>query len=373
VTEFVGALDLAETANSLGVAFDPRVNSIGAIRLICATLVVCGHAISFGGYGGDTLMDLTRGQVSLARASVDVFFALSGFLLAGSCERSTLLDFARNRFLRIFPGFWVCLAVTALIVPPLVYGLAPGWDYVRLQASLFWPIGAPASVPGLFADNHFNWINGALWTLRWEVWCYASLPIAMWVISRFKWAALLILVALWAMFAMAIVNPGASPAVGSPFRLFSAFYAGVTAYTFRDRIPLRASLAAVLVGVLALATTLGALYFPVPMGAFYFVSPVALTYVVLYLAVRLPLTKLNTKTDLSYGIYIYGSFLLQVAVSFGVEAPNVSYWNLISLVMAVTLVFAWLSWILVEKPAMTLKSRPSLRDPDRDVLQSVSI
>lgn len=307
-------------------------------------------------------MEASRGQLSLARSSVDVFFILSGFLLARSCERSSLLEFARNRFLRIFPGLWVCLILTGLLAPVVIYGLAPGWNYVLLTAPLFWPLSAPSAIPGLFTDNRFIWVNSALWTLRWEVWCYASLPIAMWIIARAKWAAILILAALWAVFSFNILAPvSETAAVTSPFRLFTFFYAGVAAYSFRDSIPIRGTLFALSFGLLAAGTALGALYLPISMGVFYLIAPVALTYFVLYLAARLPLRRLNTKTDLSYGVYIYGSFVLQVAVSFGVRAPAVPYWPMVFGVMAVTLILAWLSWTLVEKPAMGLRNAKLFR------------
>lgn len=100
-----GGRTLAET-------FDPKSNAIGAIRLACALAVIIGHAAPLGGYGDSWLMKATNQQVSGARLAVDVFFVLSGFLLASSVERSHASDFARNRFLRIYPGLWACLLVT---------------------------------------------------------------------------------------------------------------------------------------------------------------------------------------------------------------------------------------------------------------------
>lgn len=51
------------------------------------------------------------------------FFTLSGYLISASYDRlPDVLHFVRNRLLRIFPGFWVCLLVTGfLIAPAIVY------------------------------------------------------------------------------------------------------------------------------------------------------------------------------------------------------------------------------------------------------------
>lgn len=73
---------------TLDQQYDPRSNSIGAIRLFAAILVVVGHAFPYGLYGQDPLIGLTGNQVATGRLPVDIFFVLSGFLLANSYLRS---------------------------------------------------------------------------------------------------------------------------------------------------------------------------------------------------------------------------------------------------------------------------------------------
>lgn len=80
--------------------------------------------------------------------------------------------YLRARVLRIMPAFWVCLAVTALVIAPLTTG-AFGQDnlgYIAKNAAL-WVFqydiaGTPAGVP-----YDAVW-NGSLWTLAWEFSCY---------------------------------------------------------------------------------------------------------------------------------------------------------------------------------------------------------
>ena len=41
------------------------------------------------------------------------FFGISGYLITGSAERNRTGRYLWQRFLPIFPGFWVCLLFTA--------------------------------------------------------------------------------------------------------------------------------------------------------------------------------------------------------------------------------------------------------------------
>src|SRR4051812_38065274 len=52
-------------------------------------------------------------------AIVPLFFALSGFLVAGSAENLRLSDFIANRALRIVPALAVEIALCALLLGPL--------------------------------------------------------------------------------------------------------------------------------------------------------------------------------------------------------------------------------------------------------------
>lgn len=336
-------------------AFDPKNNSIGAIRLACALSVIIGHASPFGGYGDTFMMRLTNQQVSFARVAVDIFFVISGFLLAASCERSSLAGYLRNRFLRIYPGLWVCLIITGVLVP-IAWGIPPSTDYIRTNAVMFF--GSYLSIPGLFADNPHTVANGPLWTLRYELYCYVTLPIAMLMVRYWRYAAIIFLLGLWIAFAVTIGSTETlmdKSAIVSPFRLFTFFYAGVLFYVFRDKISIDIRSAVAAFVALAVTTAIGTVTFPHSGGLFYFIAPITLTYLVLYASVRLPLTRVNVETDLSYGLYIYGTFAVQVLVALGLNAESVNYWILALASVLVTLPVAYLSWRCVERPALSLR------------------
>lgn len=242
---------------TLGTLFDPRNNSIGAMRFICAGLVLVGHSFPFGGYGTDPLLLLTNNQTAIGRWPVDVFFILSGFLLAMSLERSTLPDYARNRFLRIYPAYWVCLLVCGIAVP-LAFGAAADFDFITRGLPLI--LYVRQEIPGVFENNPINSINGVLWTLPVELACYISLPIiaALGLLNR-RGSLLIVTVtalAFWLQIYFAAdllaINSMLGPIV-SPLRLGTFFYCGVLAWLWRDAIAVSSRYLAASLAVLAIA------------------------------------------------------------------------------------------------------------------------
>ena len=282
------------------------------------------------------------------------FFVLSGFLLAESVEKRSLAEYARNRFLQIFPGLWVCLIITG-IVAPLLFGIAPGVRYVSTNAWLLG--GVYATIPGMFSNNPITSANGALWTLTWELWCYISLVGLALCGRRRQVVAIAMFIFFWIAFALKIGTAASladKAAITSPFRLATFFYSGVLLHLYRDRVPLSGPLAFASGAALAGAAALGTVALHKPGGLFYIIAPGALGYLVIYAAARLPFTRINTKTDLSYGLYIYGTFMIQVLVAIGLHRI-VDYAAFAATSVLVTLPLALLSWHLVERPAMSLR------------------
>lgn len=98
--------------------FEPGRNRLGTMRHVLALAVLVDHAFILQGYGH--VLGSTPYQTSLGGLAVAGFFVLSGALITASWEHSrTAWQFARNRVLRIFPGYLVCLLVTAVVIGPL--------------------------------------------------------------------------------------------------------------------------------------------------------------------------------------------------------------------------------------------------------------
>ncbi|MST32439.1 acyltransferase family protein [Acidimicrobiaceae bacterium USS-CC1] len=124
----------AAGGRSIGAAFDPRRNARDLLRLVLALLVVVSHALVLGRHRSEVLWRCG----TLGGIAVDVFFAISGYLIAASAAHDHVGRYLWQRFLRIFPGFWACLAVTAVVAGPVAW-IASGRP--------FGACGAPSGPP----------------------------------------------------------------------------------------------------------------------------------------------------------------------------------------------------------------------------------
>ena len=81
---------------------------VQTMRGIAALLVVCGHAVSarpdMVGHA------LAEGALTILASGVDIFFVISGFIIArtAAAQRNPL-NFVLRRALRIYPVYWLAL------------------------------------------------------------------------------------------------------------------------------------------------------------------------------------------------------------------------------------------------------------------------
>ena len=121
------------------INFKDRFPALDGLRAMAVTLVFLEH---FGGgaHGGRVLSAIN--QVRLRGwVGVDLFFVLSGFLITGilfdtRVDSHFFKRFFARRCLRIFPVFYLVVAVLLVLTPILHYQ---------------WRAGAPA-VPGVYGE-----------------------------------------------------------------------------------------------------------------------------------------------------------------------------------------------------------------------------
>ncbi|HEX5928545.1 MAG TPA: acyltransferase [Solirubrobacterales bacterium] len=112
----------------------PRFPLTVGMRGVPAIAIIVGHAWFFtGGFGGFTESIPNRMMVRMD-GLVALFFLLSAFLLyrpmiahrAGGPEAPRVADYARRRFIRLYPAYWVALTGFAIFVG--LYGVfSPNW------------------------------------------------------------------------------------------------------------------------------------------------------------------------------------------------------------------------------------------------------
>ena len=91
-------------------------NNFDALRLLAALMVILGHGQDMKGFIPTILWNFP-----ISRIGLDIFFSISGYLVCDSWLRSPHLPtFLLKRALRIVPALFVCVALTALVLGPLV-------------------------------------------------------------------------------------------------------------------------------------------------------------------------------------------------------------------------------------------------------------
>ncbi|MGQ7297585.1 acyltransferase family protein [Quadrisphaera sp. KR29] len=342
----------------LAEAYDPRRNAFDVVRLVLAGTVAVTHAMELA-LGWQPRI----GRTDVSALAVDGFFVLSGFLITASWLRlGSLPRFAWHRALRILPGFWACLLLTALVVAPLVAVLGGGSardvlqgpdsaaTYVLHNAGLFM---AQFEVTGLPASAPDRVLNGSLWTLFYEALCYAAVA-GLGAVGLLRSRPVLVVaaVAVLQLLTAAQEATGAALLPGENLpRLLLLFALGAAAQLLAERVPVTPA-ALVVAGV----TLLGGLLLLEDYRA---VGAPGLALLLLAVAARLP-WRPRLRRDLSYGTYVWHwpvALLVLSTPLAGAPFPVV-----LAVVLAATALAALASWHLVEAPALRLKdARPSPR------------
>jgi peptidoglycan/LPS O-acetylase OafA/YrhL len=353
---------------AIGDALDPKRNSLNFLRLVLAFCVVYAHACALGWFG---LHDLVVNGTELGAIAVYGFFGISGYLIAGSASRNNVGRYLWQRFLRIFPAFWVCLVVTAFVFGAIALAIDPlphcGYVcYLKLHPGPFSFVYSNAAlkmnqIP--VAGPRVYLANGSLWTLFYEFLCYLLLAaLALVGILRHRgWVALITLGVFTTLLVTTLVPSLSSQLninhnfIAMAFMVLSLpFLCGALIYLYRERVPDSALLAAAcsiaFVASLHLPTFGHAPTLALTASSL-FVFTIA--YPLLWLGAHVPLHWVGSKNDYSYGVYIYAFPLTQLLISIG--AQRIGFWPFMGLTASVTLGFAVASWWLVEKHALRLK------------------
>lgn len=347
-----------------------HTNNFDAIRLAMAILVVWSHsfAIYMGSEDNEPISLLMKGTVNAGNIGVLVFFIISGFLISQSFDRTkTLRTFFERRVRRIYPGYCAATAICAFVVIPIFSS----------RADLSAPEILKTVGLNLLLRNYFppsdvfggRTLNGSLWSIPFEFWCYIGLAFLGWSRLLALRCAIPVIAVVVMTLRVALDLTGHKPGgglieflFGWPYQwtvILPCFLAGATLYLYRDLIPRNAIVATMGLGILALAANL-------PLDALYrqclvnVIFPPAISYGVICLAFSssINLRKASHFGDFSYGTYLY-AFPIQQALFFVFDRKlTFSAYVLSSGALALSLgVISWFSverWFLI-RPASRLR------------------
>ena len=232
----------------LGQVFDPRNNALNAWRLALAAEVILWHSFPLTGRN----ISFAPAHQLIGEVGVDAFFAISGFLITASWLRHPRLrEYCTARALRILPGFYICLIVTAFVMAPIGVAIqggqasklilsGPSAEFVlkNIAVMILQPDigGTPRGIP------FPGYWNGSLWTIIWEVFCYiavAGLGVVGLLRQRWLLPVLMALAVYWAATVPPATGDGVTPAQAAS-RFAMMFLAGALLHQCRDVVPVDA-------------------------------------------------------------------------------------------------------------------------------------
>ena len=248
--------------------------------------------------------------------------------------------------MRIFPALIVVAILTALVAGPILTDLSLTQYFSSIQTYLY-PVLVSLlytfsqNLPGvLMAESYpVNQINVSLWTLPVEFSAYLLTPIIVIFFKKRANLLLILLILFLSYYSITLFEYFSASLIQVPW-LLTAFFLGSVFYLKKVSFN---QFEQIIIASLFFA----AIFFPV-------LVPIATTLfalAILDLALRFGVKEKKIKNDLSYGVYIISFPIQQLFVFLFSPAPVVLF--LITLLFVLPL--AYLSWHLIEQPALRLK------------------
>lgn len=333
-----------------------RLLALDGLRLLCALAVAVHHlgmAWSVDGVRPTTayLPHQVNSVLIYGFLGVEMFFMISGFVICMSGWDRSPRDFLASRAARLYPAFWACVLITAVVMTflpltdgiPLPHGLTGADIAVNLTM-----LAKPLNVP---------YVDTVYWTLWYELRFYALFTIL--VLIGLTRRRVVVIGAGWLV--VSVVVPAEAPLAELVMPQFAPYFvAGITIYLIRRHGPalplwvlLAASWALSLVRVRerVLVANPG---FPVPVWPAWLI--ITLAYVVL-LVIALGVTDrwnwrwLAVGGAISYPLYLLHPRIGYTIIRYAYDRTGLPVPALIVAAVAVLVAAAWLVHRLIERPA----------------------
>ena len=332
-----------------------QANSFDILRIIAALSIVSTHLLAHIPPANETLKAVMA-YFNAYFYGVVTFFAISGFLISKSIERSRSFgSFMKKRFLRLYPGLWCAFFVSFAVIMALYH------PQLNLKRIAVW-FGTQLTffqvyTPGWLRGYGNGTPNGALWTIVVEIQLYIiswilhkklrEFTTRQWIVSIAVSAA--VNVACWA------VKDSVPHIV---YRLIFVSFVpylyiyllGMFLYYRKDTV--LKWLAERWLFVLGLYTVwMSVAYFFLPRAGFYAPVTIGLTLPVMIIAVAYGLGKHRLKYEISYGMFLYHFIVINALI----ETGKTDGITAIAIVVPTAVIMGFLQNILIDKPVGKLR------------------
>lgn len=332
-------------------------NNFDALRLFLALIVVFAHA------GALTKQSAFDWFVFIFDSGFAVkgFFVISGYLVMNSYISSKSIPlFIEKRVRRIYPGYLfaigLCLIIgLCLTTLPVKEFLISGYTLKYIIANGVFLNFIQLSLPGVFSNNPLdNVMNGSLWSIKVEICLYFFIPLFYFLFKKYSSIIVTIFIVmisiLWNIYFFKYSVPSYfSDKMSHQFPAYLSFFVIGSYFAFNKQHlhNLRAML--IISGILFYV-----LQFLSPVSI-YFLQPIFYSILILWLSTS-AFNNFNAGKhgDFSYGIYLLHFPIIQTYVYIGLY--DWSPWGALTITLISTLMLAFISWILIEKPMLKRSS-----------------
>lgn len=349
-----------------------KENNFDLVRLVAAFQIMLFHYYNHVPISSHFL----KSAIYLSRffSGITVLFTVSGFLVFASFDKNPdVKNFFRNRFLRIFPGLWMCLLFTIGILTAFGYINSTNifskqflaWFATQVSFLQFY-------TPDMFRGFGVGTPNGSLWTIPVEISFYILVPLTFWLFKKTKLnknVCLIILIVLsvaynayYQQYKFQTDRSNMVKLMGvnlAPYLFY--FLLGALTYVNWERIGKWYKdkgvfwLVAYLLYYIIFSVWLKKFELNYWTNFYHFIAIVLLsqTTIAMAFSYRSLSKKILRHNDISYGIYGYHMPVINALLALGYGGQDYTIIILLGSIIAL----ACLSWRFVERPALLHKRK----------------
>lgn len=288
---------------------------------------------------------------------VKFFFSITGFLVTYSFLRSrNIFIYVRKRFLRIIPAYATCILFCLLL--GMVLTTLPKSDFICSSETrkyflsnivmLNW---LHPCLPGVFVDNYMPQMNGSLWSMKFEMLFYVTVPAYIFLIRRFsaKRVVPILLIAIMLSYNHLPIQ----------FQYSCFFIAGSCVLLLFDWLEKYWKVLLPVCGVVFAVINFAELpesrwldyIFPI-------IDLLTFPVLILLLAYHIPcLNRFGRSNNISYGMYLYHFPIIQFLLSTS-PFSQMPVYVIFIIALVLTLMISALSWYGLEKKCLSIEPVP---------------